>query len=140
MQLATASKHIHTIVKNLPKHDPIKENIKKLKGQYIVVESPMGYLNDIDAHEVFYCPNYKSVRNHVIHRIEEYINDDGIDWGIDENELQEMNEDDLFQQAIGLGEVLAERNRDGDYGITCIIKIFGDNQLKFYGKVHKYKK
>lgn len=114
---------------------------KTEEAQYIVVEAPLGYNNNIDDHEVHYCPNYKCVRKLVINRIEDYLNDDDrIEWEIDENDLQTLDENDLFDAALGLTENLKVLDRSDDYGITCIIKILENKQLKFYGKVRKYKK
>lgn len=113
---------------------------KTEEAQYIIVEISTGYHNEVDDHEVHYCPNYNSFRKIVINRIANYLDDDKIEWSIDEHELQELDEDDLIGQAIALTENLIQLNRDGDYGIMGIIKILGNNQLKFYGKVRKHKK
>lgn len=109
-------------------------------AQYIVVEAPLGYNNNIDDHETHYCPSYNCVRKLVINRIANHLNDSRIEWEIDENELQTLDENELFDAALELSKNLIDLNRSDDYGITCIIKILENNQFKFYGKVRKYKR
>lgn len=86
-------------------------------GQYIVVEVPTGYHNEVKNHKVHYCPNYKCVRKLAIHRIEKYWYNSQIEWDdSDKEELEALGEADLFNEALAITEKLIALEREHDYG------------------------